>query len=266
MSPFSFVDYKAYLRAQIKEMSGVRALMGKLAEAAGCQRSYLSQVLGSAVQLTPDHAYGLAGFFELTESEIQYFLLMVDYERAASSRLRKRIEQQMKKLRGEHLDLSKRVDAKIVEHSDREVLYYANWLWSAIHIATSIPSLQTVAQLSQRLQIPGPLITEVLMQLQAQGYVRNQGDRWIDTGGEIHLSKKSPLIHLYHSSWRQRATVAAQSGKDDGTHYTTVSSLSGVDFVRLNEKLVEFIGETRDMIGTSNEEELACFTCSLFRV
>ena len=54
----------------------------QLSEAAGCHTSYLSQVLADKAQLTPDHAAGLAVFWQWNETASEYFLTMVQLERA----------------------------------------------------------------------------------------------------------------------------------------------------------------------------------------
>src|SRR5262245_16853080 len=124
MSVFSFRDYKAFLRAR---MGSGRGQIAALAQAAGCHRSYFSQVLHSHVQLTPEQAVGLGEFWERSRAELDFFCLLVDHARAGSPRLRARIEEKLDRLRREQENLSQRYQTAPVEPGERELLYYSAW-------------------------------------------------------------------------------------------------------------------------------------------
>jgi len=64
-SLFSSENYKAYLKSVLDGPGKERGYQSRLAEAAGCQRSYLSQVVHSTPHLTPEHAMGMAQFWKL---------------------------------------------------------------------------------------------------------------------------------------------------------------------------------------------------------
>ncbi|MEQ1666631.1 MAG: hypothetical protein ABL927_14800, partial [Bdellovibrionales bacterium] len=71
---------------------------------------------------------------------------------------------------------------------------------------------------------------------------------------------------LNHQNWRSQALLDAQKIRSDSIHYTSIQTLSFSDFEKLKELILKFIDNQRDIIKSSKEEQLACFTCDWFRV
>ena len=72
LAPFEFSRALDYLDAQIRSNKTVYRYKSSLSEAAGCQLSYLSQVLAGKAQLNPDHAAGLSGFWGHSDFESDF--------------------------------------------------------------------------------------------------------------------------------------------------------------------------------------------------
>jgi uncharacterized protein (TIGR02147 family) len=247
-----------------------RGVVSRLAEAAGCRPSYLSQVLGSAVQLTPDQALGLAEFLGLSEAETEYWLGLVDHSRAGTPRLRKRIEIRLGTLRERHEDLTVRLRRPAPESSEDRTLYYSSWTWSAIHILTSVPRFQTLLAIAQALGLDEATTLEHLTVLERMGFViRSQESgvtRWKNSRTEVHVPRDSPLISLHHNNWRQMAVLRAQRRPTDSVHFTGIYAISRSDFERLKEMLRQLITEVNRVAVASPDETLICFTSDLFAV
>src|SRR5262249_10035965 len=128
-----FDDYRAFLKAVIAENTEVKAYRTKLATAAGCQRSYFSQVLNSHVEFTPDHVAGICEFLGLSPSETEYLLILLQLSRASTQRLKKILRGQLDKIRGEEDNLKVRFRTPKLSASEHEMLYFSSWTWSAIH-------------------------------------------------------------------------------------------------------------------------------------
>ncbi len=80
---WSFKTYVPYLKAQLTGPEQ-RGRLSRAGEALGVQRSYLSRVLAGELHLTSDHAYRLSEFFEMSAQDRDYFLALVEIERASS--------------------------------------------------------------------------------------------------------------------------------------------------------------------------------------
>lgn len=266
MKIFTFRDYREYIRFKIEENRATRGYQSMLADAAGCQRSFLSQVLNSHVQLTPDHAAGMARHWGLSEDEGDYFLLLVQHARATSPHLKQRLEKKMRDLREAGEDLSHRLKDARQLVGQQEVAYYSAWYLSAVHTLLSIPEFRTEKAISQRLNLPLALVQSALGTLESLDLVQRRGAAWAVKRFDLHLGNRSLFAANYHCNWRQKAIIRIQEQHAEDIHYTGVHTLSRKDLERVKELIRECIERAREVIAPSPEEELICFSVDLFRV
>src|ERR1700722_8117600 len=112
MNLFENTDYKDVLHTQIAANRDRRGYRSELAQAAGCQLSFLSQALHSHVHLTPDHAAGLATFWGFDHDERDYFLELVNLARAGSQVLKKILLKRLEEIKDRHENLARRYKKK----------------------------------------------------------------------------------------------------------------------------------------------------------
>jgi uncharacterized protein (TIGR02147 family) len=265
ISVFAHRDYRSFLRTLIKAQPESWGLIAKMAKAAQCQRPYLSKVLKDEAQLTPSQAYGLARFWRLNSTETEYFLSLLEEERAGSLEYREYIQRKASTLKKEQEDLAKRVNRKSATIESEQMNYYSAWYWTAIHILVSIPEYQTVGAICQRLSVSSHLVENVLKRLEQDGFVRNRSGKWQFQAHESHVSKTSPLVVFHHSNWRQRAILDAQDPGNDSIHFTVVQSVSRDDYEQIKQLVLDFIERSARIAGPSKEEEMMCLSCDLFR-
>lgn len=101
VSLFEANHYRDFINSKITTYFKVRGYRTRLAKAAGFSPSFLSQVMHETVELTPEHAIRLAQFWEMNETETEYFMLLVDHGRAGSITLRNHIKSRMDKMKSE---------------------------------------------------------------------------------------------------------------------------------------------------------------------
>jgi uncharacterized protein (TIGR02147 family) len=265
LSVFENLDYLGFLRAQIKANKTIHGYKAKLADAANCQRSYLSQVLIEKAHLTPDQAINLCRFWNLNIAESSYFLNLVHLARAATRTLKEFYSKELQKIRKEQGQLSKRYLFKEIEPNEQSI-YYSNWIYGAVHMLVTIPTYQDVESISEKLNISTKVITGVLEELEKLNLVSRDKKRWVATEKQIHVSSNSRFNSLNHQNWRNYAVRNSSSDPENGIHYTAVYSLSLYNFKRLQTLLLEFIDMTRDMANQSPEEEVVNFNCDLFKL
>lgn len=264
MNIFEYDSYKAFLKSHI-ETHRRPGLIAELAKIAGCDRTYLSQVLNGKVHLTSDHAINLAESMGLSEAEQNYFLLMVLNDRAASAEAKDRLKKKMQKLADENLVLTKKIKSREIPGELPEELkakYYSSWYFGAIHILTCIPEYQSIEAISRLLKMDRKHIEEVLLKLVEMKLVEKSGERFLHTGNNLHIPSYSPLTSINHLNWRLRGVE--KSSADAGIHYTTTFAVSAKDTQRLRSQLLDFIEKQRSMIHKSGSEEVFTFCCDLY--
>lgn len=264
-SIFEYSDYKKYIQDYVHALGEPWGYWGKLASAISCQPAYLSRCLKDKTHLTVDQVLALSRFWTLSNQETEYLVFLLEMAKAGTEENKKYFLGKINQIKKENEDLKKQVQRDSIKQED-QILYYSNWLWMAVHFATSIKHYQTVAALSQRFHISNEQILSVLEKLLALGLIIKQGDRWIFHTGEFHLNKQSPLIATHHQNWRNRAIIDAQYPNTDGIHYSAVYTLSEKDFVKLKSNIIDWIKTSDSIVAKSKEEDICCFNVDIFRI
>lgn len=264
MSVFTHADYLSTLRERLG--SGDRGYQGRMATAAQVHPSYFSRVLSGRVHLSSEQAFRLARFWGLNERERAYFELLVLLARSGDADYRASLERRAKVMRDEASELENRVEARTQETGEGNV-YYANWLYSALHMLLTVPELATSKALAKRLRLP---VTEVelgLRQLAALELVREVADgKWAVTENNVLLGRSNWMARLQHSNWRIRALERLGRAVDGDVNYTGVHSLSARDLERLRRRLKDFFVEIDALVRPSKEETVAVFCADLFEL
>jgi uncharacterized protein (TIGR02147 family) len=262
---FEFAGYKEYLKAYLQGQPK-RGAVKELAASAGCQPSYLSQVLTRPVHLTPDQAIGLSEALPLGAVEREYFLLLVDHARASTRKLRQHLEKKMRELRARNEDVGERLKRSSPMPVEKLARYYRHWLPVAVHLATSIEGLQTAEALSKRLGVAEGVVLDTLQHLLSMGLVERQGPKWVHSGVETHVDKSSPFSSLHHNNWRQLAVLSAQREQADSLHFTGVYGVAKRDLSRLRAVLLKAVEEAAKLAVASPQQTLVCLNADVFEV
>ncbi|MBN8542353.1 MAG: DUF4423 domain-containing protein [Deltaproteobacteria bacterium] len=264
MNLFSIVDYRSLVETCAKGQ-GDRGTRTRLARAAACSPSWLTRVLAGTVHLTPDQALGIAVHLHLSEAETDYFLLLVDQERAATPAMKKRLQVRIDRLRrdGKKLAPSVKVDSKVSEEG--AIKYYSSWVNAAVHVACMIKA-QSPKDLSEILNLPVKQITKTLRELGQLGLLTASGDTWSANSKNVHLPATHPIARLTHTLWRNRTNQFLQESHDDGLHYSAIHCLSKSDVDKIQETLTDCILKTRQKINESPSETLVVFCLDWYRL
>lgn len=265
LSIYNFKDYKKFIKSYVDSVSPQRGLMRKLAEAANCHPSYLTQALNSKVQLTPDHALGIAEYIDLSAPERDYFLLMVDHSRSSRPTLRTMYEQKMNELKAKQEKIGERLQR--VQPSNIEALskYYSTWHMSAIHILSSVPEFQKLDVLMEKLNLKRAQCEKYLQQLEEMGLVIHRQGLWQHSGTQLHVPDDSHFVNLHHNNWRQQAVLDSQQPQNGSIHFTGVYSISKTDYEVLKGVVLKSIESINKISTASGMEEGVVFCCDLFQ-
>lgn len=259
-------DYRAFLRAVVAEEGKERGYRKRLADQAGCQPAYLSQVLKGSVELTPEQAERLCGFWAFDREESEIFLTLVLLGRSGTAGLRERFQQKLSDLKEQW----RRRDATFAQPelsvSDRALLYYSRWTYSAVHVLLSVPSLRTPEALAAHLGLDKAEIMECLARLEQIGLAEKEGNKWRVKQMSLHAPQGAAAADIHHRNWRVRAMERSEAGAGTAVRYTSVHTLSAGDMVRVREVLDKAIRETRQVIDPSPEEKGACLLIDYFEL
>ncbi len=261
---FEHSHYISYLKAHLEEASS-RGAKARLASAMGVQAAYISQVLQEKSNLSLEQAEAASRFFNHTQQEFHFFLLLVQKDRAGTKILREYFQLQIEGILKDRLVLTKRLEkAAQLNENDRH-WYYSSWLPSAIHIAVTIPTLRSVERLSNAFDIPVEKLLDTLERLEVIGLIQKKGAEYIPGLNQVRIGKDSFHTLKHHTNWRLQALQSLDREQGEELHYSAVVSLAEADVIKIKNILLDAIQQNIEIIKTSKEEALFCLCLDLFR-
>lgn len=264
---FEYLAYRDYLSDFIASSEGGgHGLRTKMATFANCRSAYISQVLSGVAQLSLEQAEAISRFVGHSDEETDFFLLLVQFDRAGTAFLKNRIRRQMDKTLEYRQTLKNRVDIKKSISQKHQQIYYSSWIYVAIHILATIPGFDQLEKIAAYLSLPREKILEAMSFLTSAGIFKKEGNKLVVQEARIFLGSDSPLIRQHHANWRLKAVSSMELGQKSDVHLSTVFSLSRSDVKVLKEKMLTFIDQTRAVAKESKEEELYSFCLDFFQV
>ncbi|MCM2323713.1 MAG: TIGR02147 family protein [Oligoflexia bacterium] len=263
-SLFEFTNYKHYLVEIAGGKKIRRGIKAKLARAAGCQATYLSQVLHGKAHLSPEQGERLSRYLRHSKDESQFFMLLLHKGRAGTTELTDFYSSQLEDLLAKRMNVVHRLGARNSLNPHQQAVYYSSWQFAAIHIALTVPELQKREAISEYFRIPLSRVDHVLDFLTEAGLARPTSHGFSPGETLIRLGRDSPQIFQHHAHWRQQAIESLESEDMHDLHYSAVVSLSRGDATKVKDLILQSIKSYLSVIQESKEEEVYAFTSDFF--
>ena len=257
MKILDFSDYREFVKETVRSMpkSG-RGEFIQIAKHLGIHTSTLSQVLSGVKQFTLDQACALADYFGLSDFETQYLLLLVNFERAGTPRLKSTLKKQMEQIKLSSKELSVIIPGKRTLSEEEKAVFYSNWFYPGIWAVTSIPGYQTREAISQYFKLPIKIVNRVVSFLVLTGLCNEEKFLLSPGTTYIHLESDSPFIGRHHASWRQKAIERHPLLSDSEIAYSSPMSLSREDAEKVRKQIVELVSQINKIRDPSPCEAL----------
>jgi len=264
---YEYRDYKQCIRELIESLSGEgRGKRKELADFIGCQVSHITNVLSGNGHFNQEQAESVANFFGFNRPETEFFLLLVQFNRAGTTRLQNVYSKMLDESQEKHLALKNRLLMPDSVKEREENIYYGSWHYGAVHVLLSIPEFQTRETIAKRLELPLGRVDSILSFLVEAGLCQKAGARYLPAKPLVHLDKSSPLISRHHLNWRLRTINRLDLNNEHDLHYSGVFTLSKDDYSKVKEILSKALTESLKVITASPEEDAAIMCIDLFNV
>ena len=266
-SVFEYQDYKRYVLDWIaKRPLAGRGEKSRIAESIHCQLAYVSQIFSGSAQLSLEQAEALNGFLNHSDDEAEYFLQLVQLERAGTPDLRKRIKRRIKEILQKRLVLKNRLQFEKKLNNEDQMTYYSAWYYAAIHMALAIPEFRSRNSLARAFGLRPSIISKVLDFFVERGLAEENKGEYRIGDVRIHLDSESPMISKHHLNWRMQAMQSLEKEGSHDLHYSSVITVSEADLPRVRETLVKAIESVRSVVRPSVDETLFCYSIDLFQI
>ncbi|MDB2447380.1 TIGR02147 family protein [bacterium] len=266
-SVFDFEDYKKFVVEKLKDgPNNGRGLRRKLAEKIGCQAAYVSHVLVGYKHFSLEQAEAIARYFKFRNDETEFFLTLVEHNKAGTIQLKNFLKRQLKAKRESHQKIKNRVGIKTEISPEDQAMYYSSWHYQAVRMALTLPNTNTTEAISQKLNVPIERINEVLGFLLSRSLIKEDHGRYVSTELTIHLGNDSPLISKLHTNWRIHTLKNLDRKNEEDFHYSGAVTLSEGDFHKVRETLMDALVKSHNTIKPSSSERLCVLALDFYEM
>lgn len=269
MQILDYVSYKSYVLDWIKEQPKAgHGIFKKMAESIRSSSVVMTQVFRGDRELTPEQALGIAHFIGLSESETEFFLLLVHKARAGSHELSALIDKQLDKIKAQ----SKQIRSKINYENfseEAKAQFYSSWAYSALRLGLAIPK-NTPQKVAAALTIDKSYSADILEFLIKHGLLVESPKNEFQLGPTAtHVSHDNPLVERHHVNWRLKALESLRFKKIEAAsdlHYTGPMVISKELSMLIREELMKLLENSHNKIKQAPNEQLHCLNIDWFRL
>lgn len=265
LSIYSYDSYKQYFNewvlAQPKHGHGEYR---RLALALNVSTTMVSQIFNSEKELSMEMACEVCDYLVFNDDESEYFLLLVEYSKAGSHKLKKRLIKQIKERQEKAKKLENRLKKDQVLDEAVKQIYYENWIYPAIRILTDIPEINTAEQIAERLQLPKNFIMKSLNYLIKNNIVIQKGDKLSMGPAHIYLSPNDANLTKHLNNWRVLGFNKMNMKNEENFFYSGQYALSEEVAAMIRKKLPDFIEEILKQVKPSPSETTRCLSIDFF--
>ncbi len=263
-----FTDFRHYLQEYIlcqpRRGHGFKL---KIAEALNVHPTLITQILNDKKSFSMEQAYHLCQFLKLNDLEKDYFLTLVEIDRAGDHQLKKFLQLKIKKMQNEFSQTKTRVQNYTALSESDQALFYSQWYYSAMRLTCGLNQKNTRQSLSENLNLPINLTNQVINFLVAKNLVIEMPDGRLDRGPQnTFITADSPLISRHHMNWRMKAMENHPRLTDDELAFSAPMTLAEKDLPEIKKMCQELIQQISQKISNSPSEVLTCLNIDWFRL
>ncbi len=266
ISVFNFEKYRDFLneilQEQPKKGHGVRSVWAK---AMGCQIAFVSHVLRGLYHLSAEQGESLARHLGLSKEETEYFILLIQRERAGTHHLEKFFREIIREKASERENIRRRMKIKENLSLEDQAIYYSKWLYSAVHMALTIPLFaSSVDKIATYFDTPLTTIREILEFLETRGLISLSAGKYKVEKNLLFINKNSPFFSHQQVFLRQKAIDSIYKNNPEEIHFASIFTVAEKDVKKIKEILLKSIEQTTEVIKPSKEEKLYSLSLDLF--
>lgn len=242
-----------------------RGEISRIARHLGVSTTLVSHVLSGQKIVTLEQAEALVSYLGLGPLESDFFIYLVQFERAGTINLKAFWRSKLDKLNEDSLRLSNRIDADKQMSEVEKSIFYSTPLYSAIQLFTTVGEKgKTLDEICERFDLARAKAAIMLQFLVECGLCTFENAHYLPGIQKTHLEQESPHLLKHHANWRIRAIRQSEELSKDELMYTAPVSLSKSDFNSLREEMLQFIKHFLGRVHPSPAEEIACFSLDWF--
>lgn len=269
MSLYNHLKYRSALHEIVENR---RNLPGKftlkaLAENAGLQASFLTNVLKGRFDFNADQLFAIAQALELSLPDREYLLLLLEFERSVFKPRKDQLKKKIEEIRSENKKSEKHLGLQAVElTSDAQARYYLDpFAQLALVYLNLAPFNRQPEKLGPTLGLSQKHLGEILKVLVEIGYVQREGQTYKVLAHDRHLPKRNPLSGPHLTMMRLKSIDQLQRLSVDQSYSHSVT-FTGTDETKeaLSEAYLAFLKKAEAVVRPARSEKVFQMNFDLF--
>lgn len=265
MEIFNEDNYKAIVRNTIEaQPKKGRGQFRKLSEFLGISNVVISQVFSGEKDLTTEQAILTSKFLGFSDHEVDYFLLLVQRDRAGHFKLKNYYQEKILEIRQKVVHLKAHIkNSKTLDDITKQK-YYSDWKYSAFRVSCARDDINTTFDIAKYFRLDEVEVRGKCAFLLEHGLLNEVGGKLEIGESTIFIDKSSPMINSHRKNWR----IAGfdKMSVEENLFYVSPMCISKNLVDKTKQKLLALIKELHEEIPKEEGEELICFNIDLFKM
>lgn len=265
LSIYQYDSYKKYFNDWVKQQpKNGHGEYRRLAAALGVSTTMVSQIFNGDKDLSLELACEMTEYLLFNDDDADYFLLLVDFSKAGSVKLRSRLSRQIKDRQGKAKKLENRFkNVTTLSESERNV-YYSTWINQAIRILIELEDSNTIDSIVNKIAVPKNQVMKAVEFLNKVGLVNQKGNKLFSGDSHVYLPSSDPIVGRYHWNWRQLAIQKMQVTNDETFFYSGQYTLSNEVADEIRRLLPDLIKSVVEKVKPSKSQTARCLNIDYF--
>lgn len=238
----------------------------RLSKLLNVNTSMITHIFKGDAQLTIEQALLVAEDIGLNSLEQDYFLNLVQIERAGNMSTKSYFEKKLKEKKEHFMKLSSRVENTVVIEEKDQATFYSHWYFSAIRLLTAIPQFQQPRPIATELGLSLRTVTGALEFLVRTNLCTFDGSRYRYGPAKTFLERDSVFVARHHANWRQLAMLKQTQPFEQDFSFTCPTAISENDFMKIREEILRLIEKFYLIADPSPSEQLVCLNLDWFKI
>jgi len=265
MDLFNYTDYKKFLSEYLKSLPKKGyGESSRIAKHLDISAVMVSQILKGHKHFNLEQGEKLCSYLGFINQRKDFFLHLISFARAGTPSLQEYYQSKIKKLQSESKDISKRVRQDKTLSDDEKILFYSDWIYSAIRVYSSLSNVNSVDQLNEKLHIPKSQIQTALNFLIDCGLCLYESGKLKPGPHRLHLESTSPILKQRNLTWRLKALDIIK-GEYSSINYSAPFSISTTEYELFRDDVLAIIEKLSKRVSEKPPEIAACLNIDLFQ-
>ncbi len=264
---FNYLDYKKLIIDLVtsKPKSG-RGFYTKISNAIKTHPTYMSQIIHGDKHLSLEQACQLGAFLGFDSEETDFFVNLVEYNRAGSQALKIMIAKRLEKFSAEKKQIKAHLPNRLDLSETDKAVFYSEWFYSAVRLLTSIPNFNNAESIARHLNLPEHVVRSALDFLVQHQLCQSVGGDLKIGPALTHIDATSTFLNNHHKNWRLIGMTQQPHHKDGNLFFTAPFTASCEDIEEIRQVLLKTIAEVGRTVEPSAPQQLMCMNLDFFAV